>query len=130
MTRETDRDLPLPLGEAELDALFGAARAARPAPLGGDFLARLIADAETARRPAARPGLWARARAALADLGGLPGLASVTAAGVAGVWIGFAQPATGGGVSALFWEGAAGVSPAVALFLEETTPFDDFDSDE
>lgn len=116
-----------PLTDAGLEALFAAARAAPPPPLAAGFEARLLAAAEAARLPARRPGGWARLRAALAEFGGMPGLAGVTAAGVAGLWLGFAGPVAGSGVPGLIWQSAAEVSPAVALFLAEATPFDDFD---
>jgi hypothetical protein len=106
-----------PLPESDLDALFAAARAAEPAPLEPDFAARLIAQAEAARpRPVpARPGWLHRLRAALADVGGAPGLAGLSAAGVAGLWIGLADPV---GAATYVLQGAG--------LAEAATPFDHF----
>jgi hypothetical protein len=84
--------------EAALDALFGAARAARPDPSAA-LLARIAADAEAvaaelARQAAARPARggffgW------LPAIGGWPALAGLATATVAGVWIGYVQPDLG-----------------------------------
>lgn len=115
----TDARSPLP--DAALEALFAQARRAEPAPLEPDFAARLIAQAQTVQaqvlRPAApaRPGWLARLRAALADLGGAPGLAGLGAAGVAGLWIGLADPV---GAAAYVLQGAG--------LAEAATPFDHF----
>jgi hypothetical protein len=124
-----------PLSDPALDALFAQARATAPADLPDALSARLIAQAEamvpaagpfTATAPARR-GWFTALRDLLSDLGGAPGLAGLSVAGVAGVWIGFVQPEAAAGVPGLFWEGAAGVSPAVAILLDDATPFDDFD---
>lgn len=130
MTGHLNPHDPIPLGEAELEALFAQARAAAPPPLPSAIEARLLAAAEAAQagaRRRVRPGLLARLRAAMAEFGGMPGLASVTAAGVTGLWLGLAGPVGGSGVPGLIWQSAAEVSPAVAEFLAEATPFDDFD---
>lgn len=110
-------DTRKPLSETELDALFAQARRADPAPLEPDFAARLIAQAEALRpRPApARPRWLARLRAALADVGGAPGLAGLGAAGVAGLWIGLADPV---GAATYVLQGAG--------LAEAATPFDHF----
>ncbi len=82
-----------------LEAFFAAGRARPPEP-GAGVMARIVADAEAeldARmpnpvrpRPAPRsPGIWIRL---LDGIGGWPALASLGAAAVAGVWIGFAAP--------------------------------------
>jgi hypothetical protein len=84
--------------DAALDALFGAARAARPDPSAA-LLARIAADAEAvaadrARQAAARPsrgGIFGW----LPAIGGWPALAGLATAAVAGVWIGYAQPDLG-----------------------------------
>lgn len=82
--------------EAALAPFFEAARAQAPEP-SPDLLARVLADAEAAqaqpaaRRAVPRAGVWTR----LAQgLGGWPGLAGLGAAGLAGLWIGLAMPAT------------------------------------
>lgn len=81
--------------DAFLDALFDAARDADAPAVSAGLQARLMADAAALQpRVAAAPSLWQRIRQALADVGGLPGLASVSAAGVAGLWIGIAPPAS------------------------------------
>ena len=85
--RITDGSIP----EADLEALFAAARDAGPAPLEARFQARLLEAALGAQpRPAARPGWLARFGAMLADIGGAPGLAGVGAAGSA--WASVAPP--------------------------------------
>lgn len=75
-----------------LDQLFAEARNQVPQPLDAALSARLIADAARLQpRPAPRG--WRHWLAgALAAIGGAPGLASVAAAGVAGLWIGAAAP--------------------------------------
>lgn len=85
--------------EPDLDALFAAARAAEPR-LPDALMARVLADAAAmqprtnalpgqASRPTPRLGLLA----GLIDLfGGRGALAGMAAAGLAGGWIGFAQP--------------------------------------
>lgn len=79
-----------------LDAFFTAARAAEP-PVPAALLARVLDDAAAVQpRPAPvparvqpRPG-WAALL--LSALGGRGAVAGLAAAGLAGVWIGFAQP--------------------------------------
>lgn len=124
-----------PLSDPALDALFAQARATAPADMPDTLSARLIAQAEAmvpATAPAlnaapARRGWLAGLGDLLSDLGGAPGVAGLSVAGVAGVWIGFVQPEAAAGVPGLFWEAAAGVSPTVATLLDDATPFDDFD---
>ena len=93
-----------------LDPFFEAARAQRPAP-SDDLLARVMADAEaaaTARVPVeqvdSRTGVLVRLKEAL---GGWPGLAGLTAAAAAGVWIGVAVPDIGA-LSLPSWSDAEG----------------------
>ncbi len=89
--------------DAELDALFSEARAVSGAPT-SDLMARVLADAASMQPPepqavvhaavhtaSAKTGLMAQL---LASLGGWAGLASLSAATVAGVWIGVAGPET------------------------------------
>jgi len=83
-----------PERDDELERMFAAARG--PAPVPDTLMARVLADAaqvQAARAavPARRaaPGRWQRLVWALGGHGALAGLA---AAGLAGVWIGFAQP--------------------------------------
>ncbi len=95
MTTDPVRPTPDPL-----EAYFAAARAV-PAGVPDDLMARVLADAAAeipvrAGRPApvapqtvARESLWSQLVAALGGRGALAGMA---AAGLAGVWIGFAQP--------------------------------------
>jgi hypothetical protein len=96
MTTESTRQDP---ADAVLEDLFAQARAvAEPVP--DALLARVLADAGAAmpRTPAlqavpvaARPGPgWLAALVTL--LGGRSAVAGMAAAGLAGVWIGFAQP--------------------------------------
>ena len=92
MTTDPVRPIPDPL-----EAYFAAARAVPPA-VPDALMARVLADAAaeiTARgapvppRGAVRESLWSQLVAALGGRGALAGMA---AAGLAGVWIGFAQP--------------------------------------
>ena len=106
--------------DAALDALFSEAQLAPPEPLPDGLRSRLMADALAATTPAAAPRRsWlARFGAVLADLGGASGLAGVSAAGVAGVWIGFSGPGVTGDLVTQFWQGAATVSPTVSTWVE------------
>ena len=83
-----------PLDEADLDALFEAARRTAPVPSAA-LMERIAADAET-QMPALpeRPAAPARGRVArvLAAIGGWPGFAGLATAGVAGLAIGLAAP--------------------------------------
>jgi len=90
----TRQDTP----DVMLDALFAAARAA-PAPVPDALTARVLADAAAEMPRAARPAAAVRVvpapgwLAALTGLlGGRSAVAGLAAAGLAGVWIGFAQP--------------------------------------
>jgi len=84
-----------PLDDTELDALFSAARVSAAEP-DGALMARIFADAE-AEMPvalpvgAARPGLLARAVAAV---GGWPAAAGLAAAAVTGLVIGLGSAGT------------------------------------
>lgn len=107
-------------GDDALDALLAAARDEAPPPLSPALRARLVADAR-AHAPVAAPpapGWFARLRAALAEIGGAPGLAGVGVAGLAGVWIGFSGPGVTGEWLDRFWLGAADVSPTVAALID------------
>jgi hypothetical protein len=94
MTMTTD---PVRPPTDPLEAYFAAARATPPA-VADDLMARVLADAaaECPVRPAPAPlrgvvreSLWSQLVAAVGGRGALAGMA---AAGLAGVWIGFAQP--------------------------------------
>ncbi len=105
------------MDDAALEAFFAAGRARTPEP-GAEVMARILADAEAelaartsrsvrswpvrsrpirswpvrSRSSVGRPrrlGVWTRF---LDGIGGWPALASLGAAAVAGVWIGFAVP--------------------------------------
>lgn len=84
-------------GEAELERALAAARAHPPEP-SGDFMARLMADAEAAVPDAAAPAAARPARRgwlarAVAVIGGWPVVAGLAAAACAGLWIGVTAPA-------------------------------------
>ncbi|WP_417587852.1 hypothetical protein [Pararhodobacter oceanensis] len=113
-------------GDDMLEALFAEARAAETPALPDALSARMMADAAAALAPppASRPNWWARLRLALADIGGAPGLAGVSAAGLAGVWIGFSGSGGTGALLTQFWQGAATVSPSVSEWVE-TDPLTD-----
>ena len=81
--------------ETDLESIFAAARSGRPSPSAG-LTARILADAEAVQaafQPApapVRPRRWSGWIAAMGGNGVLAGLATAT---LAGLWLGFAQPA-------------------------------------
>lgn len=80
------------LNDATLDALFDDLRSAPAPQMSQTLMARILLDAD-AQQPvpeAPRPGLLARIYDAL---GGWPALGGMTAAGLCGLWLGFAPPA-------------------------------------
>lgn len=73
----------------DLEDIFAAARGTG-AEVGDDLMARVLADAARVQpAPVAAPSIWSQIREAL---GGWPVLGGVAAAGLAGVWIGYAPP--------------------------------------
>lgn len=91
-------------GPDGLDALFAQARNTPPDDLPAALAARLLADAQAALpRAAPRPGAFAWLAAVLAGIGGAPGLAGMSAAGLAGLWIGFAGPGAATDLAAGAW---------------------------
>lgn len=106
-----------------LDALFAEARDAAPAPLAPGFEARLLVQADAALpRAASRPGWLAWIGTALAGIGGAPGLAGMSAAGFAGLWIGFAGPGPAVDLAAGAWN--------VALRAPDLSAFEAGDEDQ
>ena len=110
--------------EAELDALFAAARAHPPVP--PEALMARVADAaaaEAAARPTAAPvALRPRGlRMVVAGLGGWPGLAGLATAAAAGIVIGVAVPETLHllEVGAGFGYDLSGFQPGYGVFLGE-----------
>lgn len=93
MAMADDRDHDLDL----LEAAFGAARAAARGPVPDALMARVLADAGTARSPtvpASAPApRWRGLRALVTAFGGWPALGGLATATVAGFWLGFAPPA-------------------------------------
>jgi len=95
----------------ELQAAFDAARSSRPEP-SANLMARVLADAQAVqadqrvtpspRAPRGYPQQW------LDTLGGWPAVAGLSAAGVAGVWLGLGP--------------MAGVSDALASYLGVGVP--------
>lgn len=83
------------LSDAALEALFDEARATPPA-LPEGLAARILADAEAALPPpepaAARAPARGGWRGFLDALGGWPAFAGLSAATMAGLWIGLAAP--------------------------------------
>lgn len=116
MTMDRKQDVTGAFDEGALEALFAEARAETPEPLPDAFRARLVGDALAARpQPDPAPGGWlARFRTLLSEFGGAPSLAGMGAAGLAGVWIGFAAPGSTSDLVSTFWQGAASVSPEVS----------------
>lgn len=105
--------------DAFVDALFAEARHDDSAVLPQALEARLLHDAGAMlpRPPVSAPvrdGFWTRFQRFLSEFGGAPGLASFGAAGVAGLWIGWAGPGAAGDLLTQFWDGAATISPSVA----------------
>lgn len=115
--------------EDDLDHLFAAARAAAvPAP--ADLTARVISDAEveilaadllTAARPRDRrkgPGVFAHLAGLFGGTGALAGMLTAT---VAGFWLGFAQPAAMGSMSAALTGASAEIDmmPGIDALLDE-----------
>lgn len=100
-----------------IDALLAEARGQAPAP-DDALMARVLADATAVQdarhtRPApVPPGLWARAMEAI---GGWPALGSLTAATVAGLWVGIAPPAAVSDVTAAL----TGEGMQVSLFASD-----------
>ena len=83
--------------ERRLEVAFEAAGAARPEP-SAELMARVLADAEAAQAEFA-PASVPRPRSGylrqfFETLGGWPAIAGLTAAGVAGIWLGV-NPDTG-----------------------------------
>ncbi|WP_037309401.1 hypothetical protein [Ruegeria halocynthiae] len=77
--------------DMELDQLLAHARQNRPV-LPDDLAVRVLTDAEAVRLERLRPpqrSHWARL---LDNVAGWQGISGLVAAGVAGVWIGFAAP--------------------------------------
>lgn len=120
--------------EAELRALGDMP----PPDLPATLTARLMADALAAMPQAvasAAPAAPARdsrdSQGWLVRLGLLldealaraPGVAGLAAAGLAGVWIGFAPPTPAEGVADLFWQGAAALSPAFEPYVDNVPDF-------
>lgn len=107
-----------------LDAFFDAAREEAPQP-SADFLSRMTEEALDAQlaQSAARRGTAARGAAGLwrqfrQVLGGWPGIAGLTAACVAGIWLGVSPPA---GLSDLLEADTAGLG---TLGLDPVSAYD------
>ncbi|WP_116082571.1 dihydroorotate dehydrogenase [Tropicimonas sp. IMCC34011] len=100
-TRTTKTGTELDLRQdAELDALFAAARQEGAAPSTA-LMGRILADAydvaeareiDPVHAPAPSLPASGRIRRALAALGGWPAAATLSAATLAGLWIGYAPP--------------------------------------
>lgn len=90
MTNETDGT-----EGARLEALFQEARRVRPGP---DLTARVLADARAVQEAARPAPLWRRRLrrppGIVAALGGWGAIGGVTAAGLAGLGVGFWAPGT------------------------------------
>jgi len=95
----------------ELEAAFDAARSSQPEP-SANLMARVLADAQIVQaeqsvKPSARVPRGYMQQL-LEALGGWPAVAGLSAAGVAGVWLGLGP--------------MAGVSDAVASYLGMSVP--------
>ncbi len=109
----SDRDPNrIPMADSALDALLAHAAVRPPEPLPDRLRARLLTEALQAMPPPAPVPVAREARTAgwmsqlWRGLGGAPGLTGMTAAGVAGLWIGAAEPDAVAGVASAFWQGA------------------------
>lgn len=103
------------MGNDDLDDLFAVMRAERPEP-SADLIARVLADAAafqpqpaTLARPPVRRGLFA---AVAALFGGGPVLAGMGSAAVAGLLLGFVQPAPVSALTAMV-EGTTAATSAL-----------------
>jgi len=88
------------LNEGEIDDLLARA-GDRHMVATGNLVARIVADADAVsdqrdkiRSPRFAPRQAGRLAGILANLGGWPGVAGLTTAAVAGIWIGYASPDT------------------------------------
>lgn len=73
-----------------------AALKAQTSPPGDDLMARVVADAQAEQTAFMAPPVVARQPARvrfMALIGGWPSMAGLATAGLAGIWIGMAQPA-------------------------------------
>ncbi|WP_209426588.1 hypothetical protein [Pararhodobacter sp. SW119] len=115
MTKRYSR--PPALQPDALDALLAREAARAPDPVSDALRARLLSDALT-RMPPPRPGVAQPRRGFLVRIwqaiGGVPGFAGMATAGLAGVWIGAADPDSVSGLSTALWQGAALVNPDLA----------------
>jgi hypothetical protein len=110
--------------DERMDALFAAARGAeRP---GDDLVARVLADAAAVQAEAApkpvTPPRGGRLSGLLSALGGWPGLSGVTAAGIAGLALGFWAPDVVDSLSGgQLWliSGGAGTMPEIGMLWVE-----------
>ncbi len=111
--------------EPDLDAFFAAARDDTPAP-DAAVLARVLAQAEVVqdsfnRAPA--PSLATRIIGIWRAFGGWPAMSGLTAATLAGVWIGIAPPAAIENVMQVWIGGDAGyvidAEPVTAFLMAE-----------
>ena len=81
--------------DTDLDSLFAAARAERPSPSAG-LTARITADADAVQAEFGSAPIPARRRLCagwIAAMGGNGVLAGLATATLAGLWLGFSQPA-------------------------------------
>ena len=92
MTKMTDERL----SDAELELMFQAVQDTAPLP-SEDLWQRIHADADAAlprhEAPARRPVQVGLVAGFLAAIGGWPSMAGLATAAIAGVWIGFSNPA-------------------------------------
>jgi hypothetical protein len=110
----------------DLDDLFASARVGQDVPPA--LMARVLADADAVQPDlapwpvanVARPGFWA---AILAAIGGARGVAGLSTAALAGLWIGFVQPSGLGSLT-------DALLPALGGEVVDVLPvFDDFPSE-
>ena len=113
--------------DSDLDDLFEAARQ-QPVSVSAALMAQVLADADAQQLPA--PALPNRKRriglisGLLAAIGGFAGLAGLSTAAMAGVWIGFVQPSALATVTDAFLTGettteTVNILPGFDDFLSE-----------
>ena len=105
--------------DRDLDALFATARADYSVPPA--LMARVLADADALQprpAPVPKPRFWAGFMSAI---GGVPALAGLSTATLAGLWIGFVEPSSLSAVADVLL-----ASSTVSETLDVMPAFDDF----
>lgn len=108
---------------SDLDDLFGVARQ-QPTAVSAGLMARVLEDADALQPATTVPSRKRRVgflTGLVAAIGGVGGLVGLSTAAMAGVWIGFAEPAALSSVTDAF-----GTSQTLAETVNVLPGFDDF----